>query len=284
VFILGVYVLGHWQMQLAMQRTADLLAIQKKVIDGIQEPPQQPAGHFWADLRQAGVVDDQDAATLRKYGYDYVPIGPDSPPDAVLFRQKQPDGHEKHVYADGTTGYEHTWPSPGGKHMLRDSRGPLGSKSRVVQFTRQPGDLAIGEFEIDGFQRRVLWSPGGQLVAMNASLTGRQDPFTLWHVGRDHVEPIALPPELTLDSLLSRETKFDDPNWGMHHIEAKRWLSPDELFVFAQGAGTFTDPVTKTKMGFNFIYHVVLEVQQGQCRFQSARKQHFAANPCTSCN
>lgn len=137
----------------------------------------------------------------------------------------------------------------------------------------------MAEFAIDGFQRRVLWSVDSQLVAMNASLLGRQDPFTLWHVGRDHVEPIALPPELTLESLLSRETKYKDPNWGMHHIEAKRWLSPRELFVFAQGTGTFTNPETNMKMGFNFIYHVVLEVRQGQCLVQSARPQHFAAHP-----
>ena len=282
MFILGFYLFAHWQMMAEAKKLAELLTLQEKIIEGIDAPPKQPDGHFWGDLRQAGIVGDEDAAILKKHGYEYVPLGPDSPPDAVLFRQTRKDGYEKHVYANGRTGYEHRWTSPDGRLVLCDKRSAADGKHRFAQFLEQPQGREIGLFSIDGYERAVLWNATGELVAMNASLAERDDPFTLWHVAGQQVKPIPLPAELDLESLLAREAQFTGVRFGMHHIEAKRWQSARELFVFAQGAGTFDRP-DKTKMGFNFIYYLVLDVQGGQCRLKSAQKQHFAASPCTSC-
>lgn len=283
MFILGFYVFAHWQMAAEAQKLNDLVKLQEKIIDGIEVPPPQPEGHFWADLRRTGVVDDEDAQILKKYGYEYVPVGPDSPPDAVLFRQRQKNGFEKHVYANGKTGYEHRWISPDGKHALCDVRNPAGGAGRLVQFVTQPGGQPIGEFPIDRYESTVIWNGTGELAVMHTSLMGRKDPFTVWHVGGNRAEPIPLPAELSLESLLARETKFTGVSFGISINEPKRWLSAHELFVLAEGAGTYTNPATQKKMGFHFTYHVVLDVQPGQCRVQSAKKQHFSASVCKSC-
>lgn len=278
IFILGVYIFAHWQMNAQHQKLQDLLRIQKKIESQVAAAPRQPAGHFWDDLRQVGAVSDEDAETLKKHGYEYVPLKPDSAADAVLFRQRQGDDYERHVYRNGTTGYERRWRSPGEQWLLCDVRGAAGTRTRLARFFSLPGKRPLGEFPIDGYERAALWSPAGDLVVMNASPAGTKEPIVLWHVSHRGARQIAVPPELNLDSLLALQTPHADAQWGLHHLEAKRWFSARELFVFAQGAGTFVDPARNAKMGFNMIYHIVLEVSPDKAQVKSRRKQHFAAS------
>lgn len=278
LLLLAAYIFAMWHWNADIQREADTRKLQEKIVAWVSQQPARQGGYTWDDLRRAGVVTEEESRFLARQGYVLEPQMPEAPRHAIVFRQRRDELYEKYIYRDGSHGYERGWPSPDGRRMLWDRTGPAGSRTRLVQLTAGPRKL--GEYPIDGYQRDVLWSPNGDFVVIGAPLTGGKEPFTLWQVTDHNALPLPLPAALNLSDILSRETQHQDAKFGMNHIAAKRWLTARELLVFAQGAGTYIDPATKQKMGFNVIYHVVVDVRGGRCTIGSLDKQHFAASVC----
>lgn len=275
--ILGAYVLGMWHWNREIAREAATRDLRDKIVGWVSQQPARPGGYELNDLQRAQIVLAEDLEFLESQGYVYQAIGPDSPPGSVLFLKQKGENHEWYCYKDGSTSYMKRWPAPGSKAVLCDLPHPHRSGSRLLRIERVGAQHPLGEYVTESHYRTVHWNESGNLVAIDAPLEGADVPLTLWHVGANTAEVIPLPPQLSLDWLLSRETPHADTSWGMDSIEAKRWTDTRELFVHAQGHGSYVHPATKKKMGFNLIYSVLLEIDpHNACQIKSVKRRHFA--------
>ncbi|MEX0711195.1 MAG: hypothetical protein WD278_02525 [Pirellulales bacterium] len=277
LLLLAIYIFAMWQWNCEIERQKVRRELQEKIVAWVSQQPVKPGGYSWGDLAQARVVDQADADFLQDNSYQYQPIGPDSAPDSILFLERKDENHERYLHADGSIGYLRKWPSPDGRRVLIDAAGPPGSKTRRVRFLSAGRAEIAGEYSIDGYERTVIWNPGSNLVAINCGLEGTNDPLTIWHVDDKKSRLVPLPKDLTLDHLLSKEVPHADTNWGMDFIEARTWTSANQLSLRTQGTGSYVDPRTGKKMGFNLIYDVLLQVVPPDlCRIKATAKKHFA--------
>jgi hypothetical protein len=281
LLLLGAYIAAMWLWNLDIARHAATRELRERIVAWVDRQPIQPGGYTWEDLLREEVVSGEDAHFLHKHGHQYRPIGPDSPRGEILFLQVKTADDHRYVYKDGASGYWRRWPAPGGRTTLVDLPGPDHRKTsrRSVQFLSADPPGILGEFAIDGYQRPVLWNRSGSLAAMNAPLDGSDQPITLWRVGGGAAEVIPMPQNLTFDWLLSQEASHTETSYGMKTLQAESWKSDHKLRVFVQATGSYIDSATNQKMGFNLIYHVLLDASPAAgCRIESLSKQHFAAS------
>jgi hypothetical protein len=277
---LFVYVFAMWHWNRDLQQQKATRELQQKIVAWIDRQAPRQGGYTWDDLTRALIVTQEDADFLDRQGYEYRPLEPGPQPDQILFLQKKGENEERFVYKDGSHGYERRWPSPDGKHILIDLRGPEGSSAlRTLRFLALGEPGVLGEYVVDGYQRTALWNSTGDLVAMKATLVDSQQPIVVFRLAKAVVEVVEWPEDLTLADLLSREVQHMDAKWSMEFMDARGWPAPNTLQVHFQGTGSYTDRASGAKNSFNLIYEVLLELTpRNQCRIKSRSKRHFAAS------
>jgi hypothetical protein len=278
LLLLAAYLLAMWQWNAVIARHQATEELRLRIVPWVTKQPPKNGGYAWADLERAVVVTPADAAFLQKHGFEYQSIGPESTAADILFVKHNGPDEERHIRCDGSTSYTRRWPGPGGRACVLDVARPDDPSKRVVRFV-SPNGAVIKEFAISRLYREVLWSPTCAFAAMNAPLEGAQDPITIWRVDGNRVKPVDLPPDFTLEALLFREAAHVKASWGLQFVEARDWVSADELFVLAEGAGVYTTP-DGDDMGFHLKYRVTIDVSNPQRpRVSKLVKAHFAASP-----
>ena len=146
-----------------------------------------------------------------------------------------------------------TWPSPNGKHAIKETFYGEGKLVRGIFVHTVTGRTAV-IYPGGARSLSAIWSPDSHYIALNADRTKYRGEAKLFRIEHGKISEIALPPKMDAAYYLSAAAKARIGHFSFESMRALRWLNANQVEI-----------VSETEYaGEDVSQHFVLEISRGE--------------------
>lgn len=253
----GFYLWGTWDVNRRGAQQQQLEKIQARIVEYVDEHPELAAPSL-DDLRQAGVINEDDLGLIETLNIEYHPISADSPSEAILFRRPM-TSMERIYYKGEPADIIQWWQSPDGKLFLRSAPKSVAERSRIVVFKEVSTNRTLLEYETPAKSVHPVWRRDSQMLIVRETDFDGTERTSLLTISPPAVT--ALPEELNPQNLLEPDDRNRSLRWNATRVRGENWKN-DTLIVESYGGATFLDIEDRPAGSVSVRYRFSLRIKE----------------------